>query len=794
MSHNNNFLEEIIARRIPHIIGMYIAAVWLAVEISDWMSSKFSISNQLSTVVFVGLLSMLPSVVMVAWGHGRPGKDHWTRLELAWVPLNIAMALFIIHLFVAPKLVLIDDSTTNIIQNNIITPVSEPLTLQNTKDSKTLSSEVSVNKHQTVLSFFWQNKTSEHQYDWLSYGATWLYSQDLKRTPVLSVQTPYDSKNILSQMIVKGFEKAVDIPLSLALQIAQKSSEKWFVMGSFTKNEKNLIFSAKLYETDRGVLKKELTAENENWLAAINQISHELGQYLIEQDNKNNNVIPNLSIIDHTSENVEAIKHLIAAKNSVAFHNDYQTAIQEILKAIQLDNRFADAHVLAISYYRAIGDFEKAKEHSEKALALDDKLYEETAYLIKANLFAMSGKQQKAVKVVENWAKVFPKSTLALSSLGQQYLMLENHLDKAKEVYEKLSSIEGEKQESLINLGKIYRVQEQQSKSLEVLEKHLQANPKKVEAYLELADAYLQFSLFEKAKDLYEQASFIGSKNYAAEIGMAKATALMNDVPAAIAQLDELLTRKNSDRENFNLLNQKIDLYIQTGQLEKASISLKNSEKFAKNVLSPLVYMFETNGKKIDLLVKRGLFDEAIDYANAMRKSAKPPFSDIVSVFLINIYRTQEDKESFNSELKVFETFLTTFPASFYNQIVVAWKAKSAYWNGDLDKSIQLLNQAIDESKQSIWGLQTTKMIDELIYSKAVVYFEKGQNQIAFESLDLLLKRNPLFAKAHYLKALIYISENKREKANDSIKKAKEIWKDADDDFTDLLKLKNTEL
>ena len=794
MSHKNNIFEELIARRIPHIIGMYIAAVWLAVEISDWMSSKFEISTQLSTVVFIGLLTMLPSVIMVAWGHGRPGKDHWTKLELFWVPINIALAFFVIHLFVAPKLILIDKSITNNVQTNIISPLQIPVVKNAQVSSKTLSTELNQNKHQTVLSFFWQNKTTDKQLDWLSYGATWLYSQDLKRTTALSVQTPYDSKNILSQMIDKGFDRAVNIPLSVALQIANKSSEKWFVLGSFSQNNNKLLFTAKLYETDNGMLKKELTAENENWLSAINQISQELGEYLVKQDNSNNNVIPDLSIEDHTSKSIEAIKYLISAKNSVAFRNDYQAAIEDILKAIKLDNRFADAHVLAISYYRALGDFEKAKEHSEKALALDDKLYEETTYLIKANLFAMSGKQKKAVKVVENWAKVFPKSTLALSSLGQQYLMLENHLDQAKEVYEKLSSIEGGNQDSLVNLGKIYRVQDQQSKSLEVLEKHLQANPKKVEAYMELADAYFQFSLFTKAKDMYEQASFIGSKNYEAEIGMAKATAMLGNVKSAIVQLDELLEHKNTDRENFNILKQKVEFLSQIGQLKSATKVLNKSDAYAKNVLSPLVYMFETKGTRIDILVKQGQFKQAIEYAKTMKENAKPPFSDIVSVFLINIYRVQENKEKFNQELQIFENFLETFPASYYNQVVIAWKAKSAYWEGDFDASIKLLDQAIADSKQSIWGLQTSKMIDELIYSKAVVLFEKGLKQKAFESLDLLLKRNPLYAKAYYLKTLIYQKERKPSKAQESIYKANEIWKNADDDFIDLQKLKEIQL
>ena len=49
MSDKPNIFEELIARRIPHIIGMYIAAVWLSVEIADWMSERFGIFEQFSS-------------------------------------------------------------------------------------------------------------------------------------------------------------------------------------------------------------------------------------------------------------------------------------------------------------------------------------------------------------------------------------------------------------------------------------------------------------------------------------------------------------------------------------------------------------------------------------------------------------------------------------------------------------------------------------------------------------------------------------------------------------------------
>ena len=103
MKEKSNFFSEIIIRRIPQIIGMYIAAVWVAVEIADWMSERFAVSDSFSSYVFVGLLSILPSVILLAWGHGRPGKDRWAKKEIIWLPLNLILAFFVVNNLVVPS-------------------------------------------------------------------------------------------------------------------------------------------------------------------------------------------------------------------------------------------------------------------------------------------------------------------------------------------------------------------------------------------------------------------------------------------------------------------------------------------------------------------------------------------------------------------------------------------------------------------------------------------------------------------------------------------------------------------
>ena len=89
MTHKKSILAELFERRVPQILGMYVAAVWLAVEIGDWMSERFDVPAQFSSYVFVTMIALLPMVGMLAWAFGRPGKDKLNTKQLVFIPFNL---------------------------------------------------------------------------------------------------------------------------------------------------------------------------------------------------------------------------------------------------------------------------------------------------------------------------------------------------------------------------------------------------------------------------------------------------------------------------------------------------------------------------------------------------------------------------------------------------------------------------------------------------------------------------------------------------------------------------------
>ncbi len=87
-----NFLSSLMSRRVPHITGAYLAASWAAVEVIEWLANQGAFSKLWVYGTIAGLLTLLPSVVLVAYTHGAHGRERSTQAEKVGVPLNVIIA------------------------------------------------------------------------------------------------------------------------------------------------------------------------------------------------------------------------------------------------------------------------------------------------------------------------------------------------------------------------------------------------------------------------------------------------------------------------------------------------------------------------------------------------------------------------------------------------------------------------------------------------------------------------------------------------------------------------------
>ena len=91
-----DILNEILKRRIPQIFGSYIIAGSSLVLFIDWLVTRYQLPEYYVTLALFGIISIIPSVFILAYFHGAPGKDQWTKVEKIGVPINL---LFIVTIF-----------------------------------------------------------------------------------------------------------------------------------------------------------------------------------------------------------------------------------------------------------------------------------------------------------------------------------------------------------------------------------------------------------------------------------------------------------------------------------------------------------------------------------------------------------------------------------------------------------------------------------------------------------------------------------------------------------------------
>ncbi|MGJ8663841.1 MAG: tetratricopeptide repeat protein [Marinicella sp.] len=770
MTHKKSLFSELVERRVPQILGMYVAAVWLAVEMADWMSERFEIHQQFSSYVFVIMIAFLPLIGLLAWGHGRPGKDKWTQKQLIFIPFNLVIAWFAVTSFIKPEvqateiMSLVDEHTGQIVEYEV----------------------ARAGLNQKITGFFWENKTGDESLDWLSYGAMWMVGKDLMRSPIITIQTPYDSDSMLTAIRSRGFDDAIGEPLSLDLSLASEKDAQWIVKGEIAKDGEKIEFQASLFNVVTGALVTTISATHDDWLFALDDVAEELGAFILEKANFKPSLIPDLAIAEHISTDLGAIKEVIKALNSITFSNDYMQGVEHLKVALELDNSLAEAYVMLVDLYRGLGDLDAAKEASEEALKLDDKLYRESVFKVKANYYAVNGEQDKAIKVLENWVKIIPDSAEALQALGSNYIMVGQRLDDALQVYEKLSELQESSSSVLVTQAKIYRLKGDKEKAISTLQGYLSKNQGQVQPYLEMAATYLQFGDLQEAKDMYDEASLLSINGIDADIGLAKIMSLSGSVEPAIEQLDELFRKAESDNDKVKILSEKEMVLFMTGRLNEAMDVLFEMRELSQSFMPPLAQSLMFGSKEVAYLASLQKYDEAWHLYEQMKTEAKPPYDKLLETMANTIHMYQGNHEEAAKSMELFKEFVTEMQMTIYDQFIYAADAIELRKLGSYEQALKMHDQAINESKQSVLTLNTLQVIDEFNYQKAITLYEAEQYDEAIELMEDNIRRNPLFAQSYVIKAKALTQLEKFEEAQLVIDQVNEIWMKADPEYKDV--------
>ncbi len=84
-----DIIQDLLRRRVPQILGVYLAIGWGVLEFQDWLVGRYGLSPVITDISLAVWVSMIPTVLMLAYFHGEKGGQPWTRVEKVGIPANV---------------------------------------------------------------------------------------------------------------------------------------------------------------------------------------------------------------------------------------------------------------------------------------------------------------------------------------------------------------------------------------------------------------------------------------------------------------------------------------------------------------------------------------------------------------------------------------------------------------------------------------------------------------------------------------------------------------------------------
>ncbi len=765
-----SIFQQLFARRVPQILGLYVAGTWMAIEIGDWLIDKFSLPEAITAYIFVGLAVLLPAVAVVAWFHGAPGKDRWTPVEKTIVPLNLiaaAAALFVLN----PKPS--DEAPLALVQTRTV--VDETGASQ--------SFEVPVEGfHKNITLFFVHNETGDEDHDWLSYAIPLLVEHDLNHeTPLVSATSPFGSDALKESLRERGFELIVGAPRSLQLTIARERRSDALLSGTLELVDGALRARLRLVDVTSGSPLAELDESLADLLPAADRISLVI-QRQLEIDPKSDT--ENDPLRDNLTADADAVRNYVDARIAVELRNDYAGGIALLTAATERDGRFAQAFADLANLYYLNGNIQQAQETVGNALAHDYKLSVASRFLTKARRYIYQSDFERAIKVLSMWTEVEPLNPQGFRILGTVLMLIGQDHDRALANLQQALAINPTSHRLYSSMATVEQGRGNYVAAAEHVQTFLEVRPEDTQARLQLAMIYIAANDYDNARKAYQDAELVSADNFSAALGMATLEMRTGDFDEVAARVDQALERTLTPQQRVQALNTLAELQYLRGELQAMLQTLDDMDQVAEQFLPPLIRVVQIGVNVVNSRMLLGDFEGAHEALAQMGAQVGPPLDGFLHMPKIGIEWEQGDEQAALASLEKAERFADAMADPTYAPMIAFARVYRHVVNDDAEQAVRQATKALELMDSSILvSAGTTVMSLELRVDLARMMRRVGAQDEARAILVDTLRRAPRLASAHLEMAYLALNIEDVAQARRSLDEALEVWRDGDERY-----------
>jgi eukaryotic-like serine/threonine-protein kinase len=334
----------------------------------------------------------------------------------------------------------------------------------------------------TIVLANFTNKTGDPVFDeTLRQGL----AAQLQQSPFLSLVS---EQRIQQELRLMGVPPDTKLSPKMAGDLCQRLGSKAYLGGSISNMGSQYVIgvSAVNCQTGDSVAQEQVTANGkEAVLGALGTASTKLREQLGESLKTIQKL--DTPIEQATTPSLEALQAYSLGRRNMVAKADYTAAVPLLEHSIQLDPNFAMAYAILGTTYHNLGEKTLAAENSRKSYDLRARVSEWEKFYIEShyNDF-VTGDLEKASKVYELWAQIYPREEVAPTNLGVIFQTLGQH-DKALAEFReamRISSPDSLSYDNLV-LGYLYlkRLDEAHAAAVEAISKNFDSAALRISLY-----------------------------------------------------------------------------------------------------------------------------------------------------------------------------------------------------------------------------------------------------------------------------------------------------------------------
>ena len=775
MSESKGFFRQLMRRRVPQIVGAYLAGLWLAVEIGGWLTEQLDLPSVYSLYLFVLLVALLPSVILLAWRHGQPGPDVWGSAERFALPINaiLAVALLVFVVQIRPPDPAQDaaDAQVAVVERTLVDEDGQEQTFQVVREGYGVA----------VLILFWpRDGEPAAEPAWESYGAPLLLSLDLAQDPLISGGVALD-RSIIERLKAAGFEGGVGEPLSLSLELASENGADFLIRGAFEEIPEGYSLRADLHAVADGGLIETFRAQGPTLIAAADRLGDQLGERLVGDLDRGDAPFRPVSLEERTTSEPAALEPFIEGIRALMFRSDFDTAIASLQTAVDLDPTFAQGWAWLQQVHRSAGDLAAASAAAEQALAHDYKLETEMRFILRANQYAIGGDVDRAIRVIRMWTEVEPHSLRAWTVLTRN-LLLVGEVDEARAANDAAKAIDPDRASLDRTRANIEELAGNFELASEILEGYLDAEPQDASAWISLGNIRERSGNAEGARQAYERAGFVASSDFRSRERLLRLEGRAGDPDQALQGFRRALQQPLQPSEEAALVTELVYLLSNLGQLQEVLDLIEAREAAFSQTMAPMVKTLTVTGMRAGALTALGRYDEALDLLDRGEEGMIGPFGALFAHARIPIFVETGDVEAAEQSLERLRIVVES--AGMVGQDALAESVAAQLLAGQEDYEGAL--ERLDEARRLLHATSlslATEITEPMRLLYAEYEIELGRAESALSRLDDLLARHPNSAQAQYLRTRALKALDRSDQAQTQLDQLLSLLGSADPDF-----------